>query len=85
MKKAKDNSNLPDSNPFKMDKTAFSVTTLSEKSNDKEYWLSKTPQERLEALELMRQINYGYDPTTARLQRVLEIVELPSDYMRQIK
>lgn len=28
------------------------------------------------ALELMRQINYGYDPTTERLQRVLEIAEL---------
>ena len=62
-----------------MDKTAFSVTTLFEKSDDKEYWLSKTPQERLEALELMRQINYGYDPTTARLQKVLEIAELKSD------
>ncbi len=81
--KAKSTSNLPDRNPYKMDKTAFSVTALFEKSGDKEYWISKTPQERLEALELMRQINYGYDPTTARLQRVLEIVELPSDYMRQ--
>ena len=77
--KAKENSNLPNRNPYKMDKTAFSVTTLFEKSGDKEYWLSKTPQERLEALELMRQINYGYDPTTARLQRVLEIAELTSD------
>ena len=74
--KAKENSNLPNRNPYKMDKTAFSVTTLFEKSGDKEYWLSKTPQERLEALELMRQINYGYDPTTARLQRVLEVVKL---------
>ena len=27
------------------------------------------------ALELMRQINYGYDPTTERLQRVLEVVK----------
>ena len=77
--KKKDTSNLPDRNPFKMDKDAFSVTTLFEESGDKEYWRSKTPQERLEALELMRQINYGYDPTTARLQRVLEIAELTSD------
>ena len=77
--KVKDTSNLPDRNPYKMDKTAFSVTTFFEKSGDKEYWLSKTPQERLEALELMRQLNYGYDPTTAQLQRVLEIVELISD------
>ena len=77
--KEKDTSNLPDRNPYKMDKTAFSVTTLFEKSGDKEYWLSKTPQERLVALELMRQLNYGYDPTTARLQRILEIAEFPSD------
>ena len=75
----KDTTILQDQNRFRMDKTAFSVTTLSEKSGDKEYWLSKTPQERLEAVELMRQINYGYNPANARLQRVLEIVELTSD------
>ncbi len=40
---------LQDQSRFRMDKTAFSVTTLSEKSGDKEYWLSKTPQERLAA------------------------------------
>jgi hypothetical protein len=40
------------------------------------YWHSRTPQESLWALELMRQEAYGYDPATARLQRVLEIVQL---------
>ena len=70
-------------NHIKMDKTAFSVTTLSEKTNDREYWLSKTPQERMQALELMRQINYGYDPTTARMEKVLEIVQLTPDYIKQ--
>ena len=75
----KDTTILQDQSRFRMDKTAFSVTTLSEKSGDKEYWLSKTPQERLAALELMRQINYGYNPANARLQRVLEITELTSD------
>jgi hypothetical protein len=40
------------------------------------YWHSRTPQERLCALELMRQEAYGYDPTTVKLQRVLEIVQL---------
>ncbi len=63
---------------FKVDKGALSVISLSEESDDKEYWHSKTPQERLEAVELMRQINYGYDPTTIRLQRVLEIAQLTS-------
>ena len=62
---------------FKMDKKKFSVLSSFEEADaaDKTYWHSKTPQERMEALELMRQINYGYDPTTERLQRVLEVVE----------
>jgi hypothetical protein len=60
---------------LKVDKKSFSVSSLSDESDDKAYWLSKTPHERLIATELMRQINYGYDPTTARLQRILEIAE----------
>ncbi|MCY3720620.1 hypothetical protein F4X88_13565 [Candidatus Poribacteria bacterium] len=62
---------------FKMDKATFSVLSSFEKADeaDKTYWHSKTPQERLEALELMRQINYDYDPVTDRLQRVLEVAE----------
>ena len=42
---------------------------------DIEYWRSKSPEERIEAIELMRQINYGYDPSTERLQRVLTVIE----------
>lgn len=60
---------------FKMDKTAFSVASLYDESDEKAFWRSKTPYERLQAVELMRQIIYGYDPSTARLQRVLEVAE----------
>lgn len=60
-----------------LDRTAFSVGSLLEPRDEKAYWLSKTPQERLEAVELMRQIAYGYDPSTTRLQRVLEIAQRP--------
>ena len=60
----------------KMDKRTLSVAALTDESDEKAYWHAKTPQERLEAVELMRQINYGYDPTTARVQRVLEVVKL---------
>ena len=62
---------------FRMDKEEFSVLSSFQEADeaDKAYWHSKSPQERMAALELMRQINYGYDPTTERLQRVLEIVE----------
>ena len=62
----------------RMDKNTLSLISLSDESDEKKYWLTKTPHERLEAVELMRQINYGYDPTTTRLQRVLEVAQLTS-------
>jgi hypothetical protein len=61
----------------KIDKTAFSTGSLLDPSDEKAYWLSKTPEERLQAVELMRQIVYGYDPSTTRLQRVLETAQRP--------
>jgi hypothetical protein len=62
-------------NLAKLDKSAFSVASLTDELDEKQYWLSRSPYERLLALEVMRQIVYGYDPSTERLQRVLEIVE----------
>ena len=63
----------------KVKKDAFIVKSLFEESDEKSYWFSKTPYERLTAMELMRQIVYGYDPSTTRLQRVFEITQRPSD------
>ena len=60
----------------KLDKTAFSVGSLLDESDERSFWLLKSPAERLQALELMRQSIYGYDPSTTRLQRVLTITEL---------
>ncbi len=61
---------------LKIDKMAFSVSSLHE-SDEKSYWLAQQPNERLKALEIMRQIVYGYDPLTTRLQRVLTITQFP--------
>ena len=59
-----------------IDKSALSVTSFSEADEeDKAYWLSKSPQERLSALEVMRQINYAYDPAADRIQRTLELAK----------
>ena len=49
------------------------------KAEGPSYWHSRTPQERVWALELMRQQAYGYDPATTRIPRVLEIVQLKKD------
>ena len=61
----------------RVDRTTVSVGDVFAESDEKAFWLTKTPLERLEAVEYYRQIAYGYDPLTARLQRVLESAEFP--------
>jgi hypothetical protein len=50
-----------------VDRSKVRVGNVLDDSDEKEWWLAKTPEDRLEALELLREIAYGYDPT-ARLQ-----------------
>ena len=60
-----------------IDKTAITVVSSFEEADaqDRVYWQSKTPQERLEAVEILRQMNYDYDPVSDRIQRFIEVVE----------
>jgi hypothetical protein len=61
---------------LKVERNSFSIATHDEQDiEEKTYWLSKTLTDRLNALELTRQMIYGYNPTSARLQRVLEITK----------
>lgn len=62
----------------KLDRSAFSIGALQDEDGMEGmlYWKNKTPVERLEAVERIRQILYGYDPSTTRLQRILEVTEL---------
>ena len=60
----------------RIDKNSFSVSSLFDRSDEKEYWQSKSASERLEAVEILRQRVYGYNPFTTRLQRVLSITKL---------
>lgn len=64
---------------YKFDRSAFSVTTLDEADSDGNFWLSKTPEERIRAVEFLRQLVFGYDPTTERLQRFFETAEFKTD------
>ena len=61
-----------------MVKRTFTVVTGFDQSDEKEFWRYKSPLERLEAIELMRQILYGYDPTSERLQKIFTVAERPS-------
>ena len=59
---------------IKLDKRFFSVVSLSDQLNDKDYWLSRNPIERMQHIEVLRRINYGHSATSG-LQRVLEFTE----------
>jgi hypothetical protein len=65
-------------NALRMDKTVFSVAALTDEPDETAYWHAQSPADRLEALELMRQVMYGYDPATERRQRVLTVVKRPT-------
>src|SRR5215813_9678187 len=61
--------------PSTVDRTAFSVAQLGDETDRRAYWHSRTPQERLLHVELLRRLNHG-SKATAGLQRVLEIARL---------
>jgi len=64
---------------FKLDKKFLSVSQLTDPTDDKGYWHSRTPHERLPVVEHLRQLNYGHRQSTARLQRILEIAQRHKD------
>lgn len=63
---------------YRLDRSAFSVVPLDEQDDEGAYWRTKTPEERMRALEYLRRMAYG-DAATARLQRVLSVAELGED------
>jgi hypothetical protein len=58
----------------KIDKKFFSVVSLSDQSDDKDFWFDMDPIERMRHIEVLRRINYGHS-ATSRLQRVLEYTQ----------
>ncbi len=60
----------------RLDKSVLTVSSLEKDEEEKNFWLSKKPLERLEAVELNRRMVYGQDRVTSRLQRLLETSEL---------
>ncbi|NBS88864.1 hypothetical protein EBS67_02490 [bacterium] len=65
-------------NSHRINKSILTVSSLLDLSDDKDFWLSKTPSERLQFVEILRQLNYGQTISTARLQRILTIAERTS-------
>jgi len=59
-----------------LNKKIVKVTSLDDIEEEKKYWFSKSPLERIEAIEINRRMIYGQDRVSERLQRVLTIAEL---------
>jgi hypothetical protein len=58
-----------------MIKKVLKITQLENNTGQKEdnaYWLNKTPEERIEAVELLRKQYHG---TLPRLQRVARVIQ----------
>jgi hypothetical protein len=47
-------------------------------SDDRREWRRMSPLKRIEMIELLRQMNHPYDPDTARLPRVFQVVKQAS-------
>lgn len=60
---------------LKLDKTKISVSNSFDNTEEKQFWLSRTPQERLAQVERLRRIAFG-EETTKRMKKVLEIVQI---------
>jgi len=63
---------------MKIDEAAFEEIKLAvETGADPAFWHSRTQEERMMALELMRERAYGYDEySVPKLQRVIEFATL---------
>lgn len=60
---------------LKLDKTKISVSDSFEDSEEKKYWHSRSPLERLAHVERLRQIAYG-EEAMRRMKKVLEIIQI---------
>jgi hypothetical protein len=61
---------------LKSDRSIVTISTLDQNPlEETRFWLSKTPVERLIALELLRMRLAGYDNTVPRLQRFFTVTE----------
>ena len=59
----------------RMRKDVFEVVSLH-RPRDPNYWLTRDPIERIEAIEFMRKVMFGNDRVSERLQRVLTVAPL---------
>jgi hypothetical protein len=63
----------------RVDRTALTVVDLHDDRGEVDYWMRQPPLKRFEAMEFLRQLVHPYDPETARIERVITVVERSKD------
>lgn len=64
---------------YRLDRSAFTVVPLKDQADEGAYWQSRTPEERMQALECLRRMAYGDAACSARLQAVFEVAQRSQD------
>lgn len=59
-----------------LDKTKISISDSFDNTEEKEYWWSRTPEERLAHVERLRRICYGEEAMKQMDKSILEIVQV---------
>jgi hypothetical protein len=61
---------------IRLDNHMVRIAKLGDCQSDLDFWLKKSPEERLAAVEYLRVMNYGYDPVAGRVKRVINVSDL---------
>lgn len=64
----------PDDDGLRVDRSRIAVGRMHGPDPDSDFWLNKSPAERLAGLEACREAFYGRDAVRGRVVRVLEVV-----------
>jgi len=55
-----------------MFKKVIKIRNIKEKDDDLDYWISRPPHERIEAVEILRK---QFNGTTERFQRIIRVIQ----------
>jgi hypothetical protein len=58
-----------------IDRSAFSVGTFADEPDDRAYWLSQKPEDRLAGIEFLRRQFYDYGKAEQEFCRFFEVAE----------
>jgi hypothetical protein len=61
--------------PFSIDRSHFRIRSIDDDDSELEYWLTQTPERRLQALEFLRENYHGHEYRSQGLERILRITK----------